>query len=50
MKALRINTEYGVDNLQWTEIEKPKLKANEVLVDVKVMALNYLDKIGRAHV
>ena len=43
MKALRINAEFGVENLQWTETEKPKLKANEVLVDVKAMALNYLD-------
>lgn len=43
MKALRINTEFGVKNLQWTVTENPKLKANEVLVDVKAMALNYLD-------
>lgn len=43
MKALRINTEFGVANLQWTPVEKPSLKANEILVEVKAMALNYLD-------
>jgi len=43
MKALSINSEFGLDNLQWTETDQPELKANEVLVESKAMALNYLD-------
>ena len=43
MRALRIANEFGVENLQWKEMEITRLHPEEILVDVKAMALNYLD-------
>src|SRR5438105_13297169 len=52
MKAI-MNCEYGVDNLQLRELEKPTPNDNEVLVRVRAASINPVDghmmrEIGRA--
>src|SRR6266550_5753890 len=43
MKAVIFNQHGGPDVLQYTDVPAPKIKANEVLVEVKACALNHLD-------
>ncbi|MFC2074882.1 zinc-binding dehydrogenase [Bdellovibrionota bacterium] len=43
MKAVVINKHGGRDVLEYTDIETPKPKANEVLVKIHACALNHLD-------
>lgn len=43
MKAVVIKEHGGADVLQYTEIPDPEMKANEVLVEVRAVALNRLD-------
>jgi NADPH:quinone reductase-like Zn-dependent oxidoreductase len=43
MKAVVFNQHGGPDVLQYTEAPDPKIKANEVLIEVKACALNHLD-------
>lgn len=44
MKAVQL-TDFGIENLRISEIEKPVPKAYEVLVNIKAVSLNYLDLI-----
>lgn len=44
MKAVQL-TAFGIDNLVISNIPTPSLKANEVLVNIKAVSLNYLDLI-----
>src|SRR5436309_6964293 len=43
MKAVVFNEHGGPEVLQYAEVEEPRIKANEVLVDVRACALNHLD-------
>jgi NADPH:quinone reductase-like Zn-dependent oxidoreductase len=43
MKAVVFEQHGGAEVLQYTEVAKPEIKANEVLVEVKACALNHLD-------
>lgn len=43
MKAVIFNNHGGPEVLQYTDIPDPKIKANEVLVEVRAVALNHLD-------
>ena len=43
MKAVIFNQHGGPDVLQYTDVPAPKIKANEVLIEVKACALNHLD-------
>lgn len=42
MKAVQLN-QFGVENLQLEEVEKPSPKRGEVLIKVKAVSFNYLD-------
>jgi NADPH:quinone reductase-like Zn-dependent oxidoreductase len=42
MKAVQL-TDFGIQNFQINEIEKPAPKRNEVLVNIKAVSLNYMD-------
>jgi NADPH:quinone reductase-like Zn-dependent oxidoreductase len=48
MKAVVINEHGGPEALQYTDAPDPKIKANEVLVEVRACALNHLDIWVRA--
>lgn len=48
MKAIILNGFGGVDNLQYTEVEKPVVNAGEVLVQVKAISINPVDVKTRA--
>ncbi|MEI2273573.1 NADP-dependent oxidoreductase [Sphingobacterium sp. ML3W] len=43
MKAIVLKTFGGIEHLLYQEIEKPKIKANEVLVKVKAIGINPVD-------
>src|SRR5438132_6395932 len=43
MKAVIFEQHGGPEVLQFTEVADPKIKANEVLVEVRACALNHLD-------
>ncbi|WP_104381159.1 NADP-dependent oxidoreductase [Sphingobacterium sp. HMA12] len=43
MKAVVLKTFGGIENLCYTEIEKPEIKANEVMVKVKAISINPVD-------
>ncbi len=43
MKAVVFNEHGGPDVLRFTDVPEPKIKANEVLVEVRACALNHLD-------
>src|SRR5947209_9146792 len=43
MKAVVFNEHGGPEVLQYAEVEEPRIKANEVLVEVRACALNHLD-------
>lgn len=43
MKAIVLKNFGGVENLLYTEIEKPAIKANEVLVKLKAISINPVD-------
>ncbi|MEW6737105.1 MAG: zinc-binding dehydrogenase [Acidobacteriota bacterium] len=43
MRAVIFRDHGGVDRLEFTEVSDPKIKANEVLVEVRACALNHLD-------
>ncbi|HEX8888302.1 MAG TPA: zinc-binding dehydrogenase [Pyrinomonadaceae bacterium] len=47
MKAVVFNEHGGPEVLQYTETETPRIKANEVLVEVRACALNHLDVWAR---
>jgi len=47
MKAVVFNEHGGPEVLQYTEVEAPIIKANEVLVEVRACALNHLDVWAR---
>jgi NADPH:quinone reductase-like Zn-dependent oxidoreductase len=42
MKTLQIQS-FGIDGLQLGDVEKPRVKADQILVKVKALSLNYLD-------
>lgn len=48
MKAIIINEFGGTDELQFTELEKPAIKEDEVLVKVHALAINPVDVKTRA--
>ncbi len=48
MKAIRVNELGGADKLSLEEIEKPTLKADEVLVKVAAAGINYADTMMRS--
>jgi NADPH:quinone reductase-like Zn-dependent oxidoreductase len=48
MKAVIFNQHGGPDVLEYTDVPEPKIKANEVLVEVRACALNHLDVWVRA--
>ena len=43
MKAVIFNQHGGPEVLEYTDVPEPKIKANEVLVEVRACALNHLD-------
>jgi len=43
MKAYLLNKEGGVENLLLSDIEKPEIKADEVLVETKAISINPVD-------
>lgn len=43
MKAVIVREHGGVDKLKFEDAPKPKIKADEVLIDVKAVGLNHLD-------
>ncbi len=47
MKAVVFNEHGGPEVLQYTDTEEPRIKANEVLVEVRACALNHLDVWAR---
>jgi NADPH:quinone reductase-like Zn-dependent oxidoreductase len=47
MKAVVFNEHGGPEVLQPAEVEEPRIKANEVLVEVRACALNHLDVWAR---
>lgn len=49
MKAYLLNEAGGVGNLVLSEIEKPKTKADEVLVETKAISINPVDVKVRPH-
>jgi NADPH:quinone reductase-like Zn-dependent oxidoreductase len=49
MKAYLLNHAGGVENLVLSDIEKPRIKANEVLVETKAISINPVDVKVRAH-
>lgn len=48
MKAIVVNQPGGPEQLQIDEVNKPELKAGEILVKVKAFAINRTDLISRA--
>ncbi len=48
MKAIRVNELGGVDKLSYEDIEKPSLKADEILVKVAAAGINYADTMMRS--
>lgn len=48
MKAIVLNEFGGVENLTYTEIEKPAVASNEVLVQVKAISINPVEAKTRA--
>jgi NADPH:quinone reductase-like Zn-dependent oxidoreductase len=49
MKAYLLNQAGGVENLALSDIEKPRIKADEVLVETKAISINPVDVKVRAH-
>ena len=49
MKAYVLNEAGGVENLILSEIDKPTIKANEVLVETKAISINPVDVKVRPH-
>jgi NADPH:quinone reductase-like Zn-dependent oxidoreductase len=49
MKAYLLNEAGGVENLVLSEIEKPEIKADEVLVETKAISINPVDVKVRPH-
>jgi NADPH:quinone reductase-like Zn-dependent oxidoreductase len=47
MKAVIFNEHGGPEVLEYKEVEDPRIKANEVLVEVRACALNHLDVWAR---
>jgi NADPH:quinone reductase-like Zn-dependent oxidoreductase len=47
MKAVVFNEHGGPEILEYTETEAPRIKANEVLIEVRACALNHLDVWAR---
>ena len=47
MKAFILKENGGVENLKLSEIEKPRIKSDEVLVKVKAISINPVDTIAR---
>ena len=43
MRAVRVREHGGVDRLELTELPRPRPGANEVLVEIRAMALNHMD-------
>ena len=43
MKAIVLKTFGGIEQLSYEEIEKPEIKANEVLIQVKALSINPVD-------
>ena len=43
MKAIAIQNGFGIDHLESIEVPKPQPAADEVLVKVQAVALNYVD-------
>ena len=48
MKAIVLNEFGGVENLTYTETEKPAVASNEVLVQVKAISINPVEAKTRA--
>lgn len=48
MKAIILNEFGGIENLQYTQLEKPVIAAGEVLVQVKAISINPVDVKTRA--
>src|SRR2546422_7524277 len=48
MKAVIFEQHGGPEVLQYTEVADPKIKANEVLIEVRACALNHLDVWARS--
>ena len=48
MKAVILNKHGGPEVLEYTDVPDPRIKQNEVLVEVKACALNHLDVFVRA--
>jgi NADPH:quinone reductase-like Zn-dependent oxidoreductase len=49
MKTIILNEAGGVDKLQLTDTEKPQIKNNEVLIQVKAISINPVDVNARAY-
>ncbi|MGG1920248.1 hypothetical protein AB1278_00355 [Chryseobacterium sp. NRRL B-14798] len=49
MKAVIVNEAGGVENLQFTEIDKPVIGNDEVLVKVVSVSINPVDVKSRAY-
>ena len=47
MKAVRIHKFGGLDVLKWEEIDRPKPRANQVLIRVESAGVNYADLMRR---
>ena len=47
MKAIVFSEQGGTEVLRYTDVPKPRLEANEVLVKVEACAVNYLDLHAR---
>ncbi len=47
MKAYTLKKNGGIENLKLSEIDKPKIKADEVLVKVKAISINPVDAFVR---
>src|SRR5689334_21806241 len=47
MKAVVFNEHGGPEVLQYAEVEAPRIRANEVLIEVRACALNHLDVWAR---
>lgn len=49
MKAITLNKNGGTENLIFTEIPKPEIRSNEVLIRVKAIGINPVDAFVRQH-
>lgn len=49
MKAIVLKENGGIENLHLTEIEKPEIRPEEVLIQVKAIAVNPVDAFVRQH-